>query len=103
MVHTHPHSREEGMAAPFPPQEAEKIWHGPSDPQKVLQLHHQEIILTGCIIAWYGKCYKGWWGQPSTSLGLSSLPPRTYISGGVKGRPKQLPPKFLFPSHKFAN
>ena len=27
---------------PFPPQEAEKIWHGSPDPQKVQQLHQQE-------------------------------------------------------------
>ncbi|XP_071025296.1 protein POF1B-like [Oncorhynchus clarkii lewisi] len=26
----------------IPPQETEKIWHGSSDPQKVLQLHHRE-------------------------------------------------------------
>jgi hypothetical protein len=25
---------------PLPPQETEKIWHGPLDPQKYLQLHH---------------------------------------------------------------
>ena len=29
-----------GMTMPLPPQEAEKIWHGPSDPQNVIQLHH---------------------------------------------------------------
>ena len=28
------------LTTPLPPQEAEKIWHGSSDPQKVLQLHH---------------------------------------------------------------
>jgi hypothetical protein len=32
MVQTHQHSREEGMTMPLP-QEAEKIWHGLSDPQ----------------------------------------------------------------------
>jgi hypothetical protein len=37
----------------FPPQETEKIWHGSSDPQKILQLHHREH---GCITAWYGNC-----------------------------------------------
>ena len=26
----------------FPPQETENIWHGSSDPQQVLQLHHRE-------------------------------------------------------------
>ena len=25
---------------PLPPQDAEKIWHEPSDPQKDIQLHH---------------------------------------------------------------
>jgi hypothetical protein len=35
-------------------------------------------------IAW---CYRGWCGQPSISLGPSSLPSRTFISGCVKGRP----------------
>ena len=40
MVQTHQHDREEGTTTPLPPQEAEKIWHGPSDPQKVIQLHH---------------------------------------------------------------
>ena len=29
---------EEGTTKPIPPQETEKIWHGSSDPQKVLQL-----------------------------------------------------------------
>ena len=36
MVHTQPHSREEDTVAPLPLQEGENIWHGPSDPQKVL-------------------------------------------------------------------
>ena len=27
---------------PIPPQETEKIWHGSSDFQKLLQLHHRE-------------------------------------------------------------
>ena len=31
------HSREEGKTASLPPQEVEKVWHGPSNPQ-VLQL-----------------------------------------------------------------
>ena len=26
----------------LPPEETEKIWHGSSNPQKVLQLHHRE-------------------------------------------------------------
>jgi hypothetical protein len=29
-----------GKTMPRPPQEAEQIWHGPLDPQKVLQLHN---------------------------------------------------------------
>ena len=42
MVQAHQDSREEGTTKPIPPQETEKIWHGSSDPQKVLQLHHRE-------------------------------------------------------------
>ncbi|CDQ58225.1 unnamed protein product [Oncorhynchus mykiss] len=44
----HPHhqtyqdSCEEGTTKYFPPQETEKTWHGPPDPQMVLQLHHRE-------------------------------------------------------------
>ena len=44
MVHTHMHSREDGTAASLPPQKAEKIWHGPSYPRNVLQLHHREHL-----------------------------------------------------------
>uniref|UniRef100_A0A4W5JM26 B-cell receptor CD22 n=1 Tax=Hucho hucho TaxID=62062 RepID=A0A4W5JM26_9TELE len=42
MVQAHQDSCEEGTTKPVSPQETEKIWHGSSDPQKVLQLHHQE-------------------------------------------------------------
>ena len=42
MVQEHQDSCEEGTTKPIPPQETEKIWHGFSDPQKVLQLHHRE-------------------------------------------------------------
>ena len=42
MVETQQHSCEEGTTMPIPPQEAEKICHGTSDPQKVIQLHHGE-------------------------------------------------------------
>ena len=42
MVQAHQESREEGTTKPIPPQDTEKIWHGSSDPQKVLQLHHRE-------------------------------------------------------------
>jgi hypothetical protein len=48
---THKHTK----TKPILPQETEKIWHGSSDPQKVLQLHHREH-LTGCVTAWYGNC-----------------------------------------------
>lgn len=39
-THTLQHSHEEDTTMPLPPQEAENIWHGPSDPQQVLQMHH---------------------------------------------------------------
>ena len=42
MVQTHQDSCEEGTTTLFPPQETEKIWHGFSDPQKVIQLYHRE-------------------------------------------------------------
>ena len=42
VVQTHQDSREDGTTTPFPPQETEKIWHGCTDHQKVLQLHHRE-------------------------------------------------------------
>jgi hypothetical protein len=32
--------REEGTTKPIPPLDTEMIWHGSSDPQKVIQLHH---------------------------------------------------------------
>ena len=31
---------EEGTTKPITPQDTEMIWHGSSDPQKVIQLHH---------------------------------------------------------------
>jgi hypothetical protein len=34
------HRRKEGATTTLPPQEAERFTHGPSDPQKVLHLHH---------------------------------------------------------------
>ena len=34
-----PRYSEESTTAPPPPQEVEKVWHGLSNPQKVLQLH----------------------------------------------------------------
>jgi hypothetical protein len=40
MVQAHHDSREKGTTKPITPRETEKIWHGSSDPQKVLQLHH---------------------------------------------------------------
>jgi hypothetical protein len=48
LVQAHQNSREEGKTKAI--QETENIWHGSSDPQKVLQLHHQEHP------AWYGNC-----------------------------------------------
>jgi hypothetical protein len=42
IVQAHQNSCEEGTTNPFPPQETEKIWHGFSDPQNVIQLHHRE-------------------------------------------------------------
>jgi hypothetical protein len=50
-------------------------------------------ILTGCITAWYVNCSasvrrnRGSCERPSTSLGPSFLPSKTYIIGGVKGKP----------------
>jgi hypothetical protein len=44
MVHTQQHSCEEGTITPPPPQEAEKIRHGPSDPQNVLQLQNLQHL-----------------------------------------------------------
>ena len=35
-------SGEEATTKPIPPQETENMWHGSSDPQKVLQLCHRE-------------------------------------------------------------
>ena len=55
LVQTHQDSSEEGSTKPIPSQETESIWHGSSDPQKVLQLPHREHP-TGCITAWYGNC-----------------------------------------------
>jgi hypothetical protein len=56
MVQTHQDSCEEGTTTPFPPQETEKIWHGFSDPQKVIQLYHREHPdwLHHCLVQ-YGK------------------------------------------------
>uniref|UniRef100_A0A673ZH06 Dynamin-type G domain-containing protein n=1 Tax=Salmo trutta TaxID=8032 RepID=A0A673ZH06_SALTR len=39
--------------ATLPPQEVEKLWHGPSNPQFYSCII--ESILTSCITAWYGK------------------------------------------------
>ena len=50
MVHTHQHSCEEGMTMSLLLQEAEKIWHGPSDPQTVLKLFY-----SCTITAWWGN------------------------------------------------
>lgn len=52
MVLSHQNSREEGSLLPFLSQEAETIWHGPSDPQELLQLHHREHpnLLYHCLV-----------------------------------------------------
>ena len=42
MVEAHQDSCDKGTTKPIPPQETDKIWHGSSDPQKVIQLHHRE-------------------------------------------------------------
>ena len=46
----HTKSSKEGTATPIPPQETENIWHWSLDPQKVLQLHHQEhhLVASPC-------------------------------------------------------
>jgi hypothetical protein len=73
------------------------ICHGPSDPEKVLQLHHRDHLDCLHCLMWEfhrsltTKHYKGWCGQPSTSLGPSSLPSRISISGGVRAKPQKLP------------
>ena len=41
IVQAHQDSREEGMTKPIPLRR-QNIWHGSSDPQKVVQLHHEE-------------------------------------------------------------
>jgi hypothetical protein len=65
-----------------------KIWHGPSDPQKVLQQHCWELL--DCLHH-HARCY-------STSLGPNSLPSRASIPGGVRGSTQKMlkrlqPPK----------
>ena len=55
MVHTHPHSWEEGTAVPLPPREAEIFVMG----TQILKKFYSctiESILTGCITAWYSNC-----------------------------------------------
>jgi hypothetical protein len=44
MVQTHQHSREKGTTTPLPPQEAEKIWHGISEPQKDTHIHTLHML-----------------------------------------------------------
>ncbi|CDQ78178.1 unnamed protein product [Oncorhynchus mykiss] len=80
------------MVMPIASQETKKIWHGSSDPQKVLQLHHREH--PGCITAWYGNCSasdrKALQRVVNTAQYItrpSFLPSRTSIPGGVRGRP----------------
>jgi hypothetical protein len=51
-VQTDQHSREEWTITSLPPQEAEKILHGPSDPQKGLQLYHWDYQLAHHNLVW---------------------------------------------------
>ena len=76
---------------PIPPQETENIWHGSSDPQKVLQLHHQEHP------GWLHHCLEwqllGLRPQGTTEgsvYGRSFLPSRTSIQGGVRNALKNV-------------
>jgi hypothetical protein len=68
---THSHSCEEGTTVPLPPQKAEKIWHGPPDPQKILQLHYCEYLdwLHHCLI-WQQQGTK----TPANRILFSLLP-----------------------------
>ncbi|KAI3356445.1 hypothetical protein L3Q82_017655, partial [Scortum barcoo] len=43
-------------AALLPPQAAEEAQHGLKDTLQLLQVHHRESILTGCITTWYSSC-----------------------------------------------
>jgi hypothetical protein len=55
MVHIHPHSPEEGMTVPLPPQKMERFGTG----HRILKMFYSctiESILTGRITTWYGKC-----------------------------------------------
>ena len=40
MVVSHQNSCEEGKAMHLHPPKAEILWHGPSDPHEISQLHH---------------------------------------------------------------
>jgi hypothetical protein len=59
-----------GTTKPIPPQETEKIWHGSSDPQTVLQLQHRGLHQLVCLRpqgttegSAYGPVHH--WGQAS--------------------------------------
>jgi hypothetical protein len=92
IVQTQQHSCEEGTTTPLPPQEADKIWPGPSDPQKVLQLQHWEHLawlphhLVWQLLVIRQQGTRVLYIRPSRSLGLSSLATRTSIPGGVRGK-----------------
>ena len=67
-----------------------KIWHGSSDPQKVLHLHHREHWLHHCLV-WQLLSHRL---QGDTKgrvngqvLGPSFMPSRTCIIGDVRVRP----------------
>jgi hypothetical protein len=83
MLQTHPHSHDKGTTAPLSLQEAENIWHGPSDPQKFYSCTI-ESILTGKCSALDCKALHRVVQTAQYTLGSSSLPSRTSISGGVE-------------------
>jgi hypothetical protein len=80
MVQTHRDSCESGTTKPIPPQETEKIWHGSSDPQKILQLHHREHWLHHCLV-WQLLVLRPHCTQTVEWMAQTSIP------GGVRGRP----------------
>ena len=62
-----------------------------------------ESILTGCLTIWYGNCkapQRKALQRVLTSLGPSSLPSRTFIPGGVRGRHKKMVKDSSQPSHR---
>ena len=106
MVQTHQESHEEGTRLPIPHQGTEKIWHGYSDPQKVIQLHHQEHSygLHHCLV-WQllglqlpgtteGSAY-----GPVHHCGKASCHPGPLYQA-VRGRPLKIIKDSSHPSHR---